>query len=168
MFGQLVPMEEGMRVLLDTEKKPELEGIWEVHDSYGHFPWMEGEREHFYNGKVILANEKGDLFKVTPDLIVAPECGVLVIQPDGSATFEEKKPLEAPGLKELQGYVGGYIEPVDAWLPAGTRAYANEEGLLQKLDVNLVATIMVKWGHPIVGPVVILYGFRYLEDEEED
>jgi hypothetical protein len=168
MFGLIVPMEEGMRVLLDTEKKPELKGVWEVHDSYGHFPWMEGEREYFHNGKVILVSEEGHLFKVDPELIIAPECGVLVIQPDGTAKFEKRESNEAPDLKELQGYVGGYIEAVDAWLPSGTRAWANEEGLLQGLDVNLVATSMVKWRHPIVGPVVILYGFRYPEDEAED
>lgn len=167
MFGLIVPMEEGMRVLLDTEKKPELEGVWEVHDSYGHFPWMEGERKHFHNGKVILAKDNS-LFKVDPELIIAPECGVLVIQPDGTAKFEKREPSEAPDLKELQGYVGGYIEAVDAWMPASTRAWANEEGLLLGLEPNFVGTTMVKWRHPIVGPVVILYGFRYYEDEAED
>ena len=59
-------------------------------------------------------------------------------------------------LKELQGLVGGYVTtfyvPVGAegsFDEEGITAWANDEGLLEGLQPNLLAA-----GQPIVGPVV--------------
>lgn len=84
---------------------------------------------------------------------------ITIIQPDGTETKTERDSADRPTLKELQAAVGGYIEPVDRFLPEGTVAYANEEGLLVGLDRNPKATERVKWPYPIVGPVVICEGF---------
>lgn len=84
---------------------------------------------------------------------------ITIIQPDGTKTVTEREPTDHPKLKELQEAVGGYIEAVDAYLPEGTVAYANEEGLLVGLPRNPEGTKAVKWPYPIVGPIVICEGF---------
>jgi len=89
---------------------------------------------------------------------------ITIIQPDGTKTVTERDPADRPQLKELQEAVGGYIEPVDAYLPQGTEAYANEEGLLIGLPPNLAGAAAVKWPYPIVGPVVVCEGFAPEED----
>jgi hypothetical protein len=85
---------------------------------------------------------------------------ITIYQPDGTKTVTEREADNPPSLEELQAAVGGYIEPVDRFLPEGTVAYANEEGLLIGLPVNPVATAAVKWPYPIVGPVVVIEGFE--------
>ena len=84
---------------------------------------------------------------------------ITIIQPDGTTETTERASSERPSLDELQKAVGGYIESVDRFLPEGTVAYANEEGLLVGLDRNPTATDAVKWPYPIVGPVIICEGF---------
>jgi len=55
-------------------------------------------------------------------------------------------------LKELQDYVGGYIELVQ--VPEdGLIAIANEEGLLKRLPFNSAANIM--FGLELVGDIII-------------
>jgi len=89
---------------------------------------------------------------------------ITIIQTDGTKTVTERDSADRPQLKELQAAVGGYIEAVDAYLPEGVVAYANEEGRLVGLDSNPAGTAAVQWPYPIVGPVVICEGF----DPEED
>jgi hypothetical protein len=58
------------------------------------------------------------------------------------------------GLEALQRAVGGYIESIPKPRSASfTIAYANEEGLLRKLELNRTGSGMV--GRQIVGPLVI-------------
>ena len=81
----------------------------------------------------------------------------------------------APSLDLLQAAVGGYVEPVDRFLPAtvssGTDphepvvvAYANEEGAIKGLPPNVPGSIAVRWpldrAEPIRGPVVVLEGWE--------
>ena len=90
---------------------------------------------------------------------------ITIYQPDGTSTTEEREPSNRPGLRELQAAVGGgLIQAVDAFLEEGETAYANEEGLLRQMPINLAGARAVKWPDPLVGPVVVLKGF----DEEED
>ena len=89
---------------------------------------------------------------------------ITIIQPDGTKTVTERNSAARPQLEELQKAVGGYIEAVDAYLPEGTQAYANEEGLLVGLHQNPEGTKAVKWPYPIVGPVIICEGFAPDED----
>ena len=58
------------------------------------------------------------------------------------------------GLEALQRAVGGYIESIPKPRAASfTIAYANEEGLLRKMELNRTVSGMV--GRTIVGPLVI-------------
>jgi hypothetical protein len=58
------------------------------------------------------------------------------------------------GLEALQQAVGGYIESIPKpQLASFTIAYANEEGLLNKMELNRTGSGMV--GRKIVGPLVI-------------
>jgi hypothetical protein len=77
-----------------------------------------------------------------------------VIKVDG--TIESLGPK--PKLKQLQEAVGGYIEGL--YSPTGFVGYANEEGLLMGLPLNVEATTL--FGHPIVGDIVVL------EEGDED
>lgn len=61
-------------------------------------------------------------------------------------------------LKELQSFVGGYIEIVD--LDNGEIMVVNEEGLLERLPFNSKATKIAKEAYPgsdmyIVGDVLV-------------
>ena len=85
---------------------------------------------------------------------------ITIYQPDGTKTVTERDAADRPSLEELQKAVDGYIEPVDRFLEEGTQAYANEEGLLRGLSRNAAATAAVKWPYPIVGPVVVIEGFK--------
>lgn len=85
----------------------------------------------------------------------------LVIAPDGDVTLG---PIEGD-LQNLQGIVGGYIEPITplvAGLFGGWHAYVNEEGLFDDAVLpNPLATAFARsigWtGHQtLVGPVVFL------------
>ena len=64
---------------------------------------------------------------------------------------------EFNGLKSKQEAVGGLIERV--WLSDDRYMWANEEGLLQKLPINPIASAIV--GHHIVGDVLLV------EDSED-
>ena len=60
---------------------------------------------------------------------------------------------EFNGLEPKQEAVGGLIERV--WLSDDRYMWANEEGLLQKLPINPIATAIA--GQPIVGDVLSLW-----------
>jgi len=88
-----------------------------------------------------------------------------VIRADGSA--ETRLLTKAPTLEELQEIVGGYIELVPLFENFGDKgcvAFCNEEGKLNGLPINRVATLA--WatggGHMVsdvlVGDVVIVQG----------
>ena len=71
-----------------------------------------------------------------------------IIRTDGT-----KWKLDDLSLESLQKAVGGYIEVVS--LPDGRSImYANEEGLLHNLAVNLTACVIAE--QRIVGDVVVL------------
>jgi hypothetical protein len=72
----------------------------------------------------------------------------LVIPTGGPLRHEEIK-----GLADLNRLVGGYIEAVRA-PRSDVVIYANEEGLLMSLPVNLRASLWT--GLPLVGDVVVL------------
>lgn len=59
-----------------------------------------------------------------------------------------------PTLEEAQAIVGGYVEMV--MLPEGDQMLVNEDGLMLKLPLNTVASMIA--GRPIVGDVVVLSG----------
>lgn len=100
------------------------------------------------------------------------------IQPDGTRQVRHFEPGEGPSLEELQEAVGGLIQPVDAFLDDGRRAYCNEEFLLHGLAPNPEGSRAVKWpvGEKdfltggqvgmLHGNIVILEGFPS-EDEED-
>lgn len=85
-------------------------------------------------------------------------------------------PLDhVPSLQELQAQVGGCIERVpyfDTYNRAPCVAYCNEEGKLEGLPMNVVATAL--WyesidaviGDTLVGNVVILTGDHEFRGEE--
>ena len=56
-------------------------------------------------------------------------------------------------LKELQEYVGGYIEVVQVPEDGFLIAIVNEEGLLKRLPFNSAANIM--FGLELVGDIII-------------
>lgn len=79
----------------------------------------------------------------------------ILINEDGT----EKQLGRKPGLKQLQGAVGGLIELVVC--PDGREMYVNEEGLFRKdFGINVRASEMAS--RPLVGPAVLL------EDGDED
>tara|TARA_Y100000310_G_scaffold318729_1_gene373146 strand:- start:96 stop:350 length:255 start_codon:yes stop_codon:yes gene_type:complete len=70
-------------------------------------------------------------------------------------TVEAVKPKqgESFSLKELQGYVGGYIELVK--LRDGTNLVVNEEGLMRRLPVNEEASHIAN--RVIVGDALLVH-----------
>ena len=91
---------------------------------------------------------------------------ITIYQPDGTHETEEREPSDRPGLRELQKAVGdGLIQPVDQYLTDGSTAYANEEGLLLNMGMNIEGAKAVQWPHPLVGPIVVLKGFDPEEEE---
>lgn len=93
---------------------------------------------------------------------------VTVISEDGEIERLSFLPSERPDYKVLQGAVKGLIQPVEAYLPDGIQAYANEEGFLRGMTPNRRGTKAVRWPHSIVGPIVILQGFDLEWDEEAE
>lgn len=77
-----------------------------------------------------------------------------LIKTDG--TVQEVTPANGKGftLEELQGFVGGYIEPVR--LGPGKTMLVNEEGLGMELAYNSVASELA--GQPLVGNAVVVDG----------
>ena len=77
---------------------------------------------------------------------------------DGTKRFIEPENGTDFSLKELQGYVGGYIEIIS--LGRGERMVVNEEGKLLGLPYNDGATFWCRvagLGHTIVGDAVICH-----------
>jgi hypothetical protein len=86
-----------------------------------------------------------------------------------NGTVQEVKPPVGAAftLGELQGMVGGYIEIVRTH--TGDFMVLNEEGKLQGLPINEVATERYQYGthDPVVGDVVIAQ-WAELEEEQND
>lgn len=55
-------------------------------------------------------------------------------------------------LDEMQAFVGGLIEPV--YLDDGLTILVNEEGLLNGMEMNVRASMLV--GFPLVGPALLV------------
>lgn len=92
-----------------------------------------------------------------------------IFHPDGRVEVIDS--AEKPTLEQLQGWVGGYIEHVECLHDKRVRSmYINEEGKLNGLPYNHKATqlfwdahpqlVKAGWSDPIVGPAVVLEGFR--------
>lgn len=78
----------------------------------------------------------------------------LIIQPDGTGAVED---FDANDYPTLSRKVGGMIEAV--MVDDTVHAYVNEEGKLQGLAPNPIATLLTgvhRWGDFIVGPAVFL------------
>ena len=71
----------------------------------------------------------------------------ILYKTDGSVTPVSPKEGKYFSLKELQGYVGGYIQIVP--LPNGEELVINEEGKLDGLPTNQLATSIWKKAYPI-------------------
>lgn len=76
----------------------------------------------------------------------------VIMHPDGRITPIAPKNGTEYTLKELQGFVGGYIELVP--MSKGRYAVVNEEGMFHGLDLNPGASLLL--GQSIVGPCVIV------------
>jgi len=67
--------------------------------------------------------------------------------------------LNLETLEDLQGAVGGFIEAIPvqpgASLPQTLTVYGNEEGRLIGMDINVLATRVLNFPYPLVGPVII-------------
>ena len=95
----------------------------------------------------------------------------IVIQPDGSNVEVLPEDGQRFTLTELQGFVGGFIEPVR--IGAETKVngypiavmYVNEEGLLLDLEHNLNAS-MIADRHLVGNALVLFQGEQ--EDEEDE
>lgn len=78
---------------------------------------------------------------------------MLVIKTDGTVTLAEKN-----GLESLQEAVGGWIEGID--IGGGAMMYCNEEGKLNSLPPNWIATKLYEKVHGlndvIMGNVTIV------------
>lgn len=80
----------------------------------------------------------------------------LAISTDNKAQFKD---FGDPIYKSAGAEVGGLIEIVHPkYLPEEFCMVVNEEGLLQKLPLNLLGSVLygtLEHGHPIVGNIVI-------------
>ncbi|RPG05655.1 MAG: DUF3846 domain-containing protein [Pelagibacteraceae bacterium TMED247] len=76
----------------------------------------------------------------------------VLIESNGSDKQVEPSEGSEFSLKELQGYVDGYIELV--YLANGKILVVNEEGLLKRLPLNNKASLLAR--QPIVGNVVMI------------
>jgi len=82
---------------------------------------------------------------------------VTIIKANGetSVLLPDKK----PDLKQMQTWVGGLIEPMHIrYNGKAATMVVNEEGLLESLEMNLVASRIA--GQVVVGDVFILEGWR--------
>ena len=78
------------------------------------------------------------------------------IRANGDRMFVEPENKKEFTLKELQGFVGGYIQIVET--RDSRLIVLNEEGKLNKLPTNGIATAYYKYGKKdvIVGDVIII------------
>lgn len=94
----------------------------------------------------------------------------LLIKTDGTQTEVEPADGKRFSLKELQGFVGGYIELVR--LPTGMDIWLNEEGKLNDLTFNEKATALangvIAQSDYIVGDVLFCSQELTKDDDEED
>lgn len=67
-------------------------------------------------------------------------------------------------LKELQEYVGGYIQMLR--LPSGETLICNENGMALELEVNKLATFLVQRGYDGVKTQNFLGNVLFVEDCE--
>ena len=79
-----------------------------------------------------------------------------IIKANGDRMFVEPENKKEFTLKELQGFVGGYIQIVET--RDSRLIVLNEEGKLNKLPTNGIATAYYKYGKKdvIVGDVIII------------
>jgi len=79
-----------------------------------------------------------------------------IIRANGDRMFVEPENKKEFTLKELQGFVGGYIQIVET--RDSRLIVLNEEGKLNKLPTNGIATAYYKYGKKdvIVGDVIII------------
>jgi len=77
----------------------------------------------------------------------------LLLKADGTKNHVVPKNGKTFSLKEMQGFVGGYIEMLQ--LQDGRIMWCNEEGKLKGLPVNSLATSACKYFDTIVGDVLI-------------
>ena len=85
-----------------------------------------------------------------------------IVKVDG--TIEKVTTEQQPTLKEVQDWVGGYVERVSAFPMDGLKRdfvelYVNEEGRLDGLPVNEQASVLC--GQEIVGNAVIFKNFKW-------
>ena len=92
--------------------------------------------------------------------LITTDSRIIDVVPKNGVYFE---------LKELQTYVGGYIERVVC--PDDREMYINEEGKLQGLNINVKATEIsglhphdVICGNAIVGPMELFRSPEELKD----
>ena len=62
--------------------------------------------------------------------------------------------FERPQLEDAQRFVGGYVELVNSRRHPNVQLLINEEGLLERLPVNVAASCIA--GFMIVGPAMVL------------
>lgn len=79
-----------------------------------------------------------------------------IIKANGDRMFVEPENKKEFTLKELQGFVGGYIQIAET--RDSRLIVLNEEGKLNKLPTNGIATAYYKYGKKdvIVGDVIII------------
>lgn len=92
-----------------------------------------------------------------------------VIKTDG--TIEKIEMEKQPNLKQVQEWVGGYVERINHYPNRYTleklknteiafeECYVNEEGLLENLPYNSEASILC--GQDIVGNAVVFKNFKW-------
>jgi len=91
----------------------------------------------------------------------------LLVSVDGSV-----QRVVVENLKDLQGYVGGYIETIQLG-QSGQNAYVNEEGRLRNLPVNNRATRLIydlqpHLGIPCVFGNMVIIGAPTADGEDTD
>ena len=88
---------------------------------------------------------------------MATEKKVILLKADG--TRQDLTPEKNPDLKQMQDWVGGYIEVIHVSFEGKkVPMVVNEEGLIHRLPLNYQAGRIA--GCPIVGDVFILVGWR--------
>lgn len=85
-----------------------------------------------------------------------------VIKTNGETQEVNPKNGKEFSLEELQGFVGGYVEKLNVNGKKVKQIIMNEEGLLMKLEPNLIVTelLSLEFGREvktIVGDVLVIY-----------